>query len=209
MSGTCIHIFHEIQKPCHDKTDCAAKLLLSTSNVIKLTNLLAQRCVCVTRLFPISDRVLWNIGRIHPKSLLTSRFDRPPIAKYHIAHIKTTLRDDMNITVGLAVEEGRTCAQAMCVIASDPFECVLVSDPVNHLSQVTRMRREQNAHKRPKRSVSSSKNPSASKSPINIALGSRSDTRHQSATVIPKVRSDFVSTSTFTCRPVNSFGLIK
>ena len=68
---------------------------------------------------------------------------------------------------------------------------------------------DRTAHNRPRRSVSRAKNPAASRSPMNRALGARSVTPHQSATVMPRVSSDCVSISTFTRRPVNRSGRIR
>jgi hypothetical protein len=65
------------------------------------------------------------------------------------------------------------------------------------------------AHKRANLSVRRAKKPSAFRLPMNIALGLRSVTRHQSATVMPRVRSDWVSISTFTWRPSNRSGWIR
>ena len=64
-------------------------------------------------------------------------------------------------------------------------------------------------HRRASRSVSSWKKPSASMSPMKSALGARSVTPHQSATVMPMVSSDVVSISTLMWRPVKSSGLIR
>ena len=61
----------------------------------------------------------------------------------------------------------------------------------------------------PNRFVSRLKNLLASKFPIKKALASRSVTRHQSATVIPKVNSDSVSISTLIFLPENIVGSIK
>ncbi len=64
-------------------------------------------------------------------------------------------------------------------------------------------------HNRARRTVNRAKNPSASRSPMNRALGARFVTPHQSATVMPSVSSDCVSISTFTRRPVNRSGRIR
>ena len=45
--------------------------------------------------------------------------------------------------------------------------------------------------------------------PMNMAFGARSVTRHQSATVMPRVRSDSVSISTLMWRPENRPGSIR
>lgn len=58
-------------------------------------------------------------------------------------------------------------------------------------------------------SVSRPKKPSASISPMKVALGVRPETPHQSATVMPRVKRPSVSISTLTWRPRNRPGRIK
>ena len=70
----------------------------------------------------------------------------------------------------------------------------------------TRLRIVPGCHSLARRSVSSAKKPSSSTSPMNVAFGARSVTRHQSATVMPRVRAEPVSISTLIWRPENRSG---
>ena len=138
-----------------------------------------------------------------------TEFDRPAEADADVADGCPPRADQPDRTVWCPFEKGNHRFATVVIVAR--YACFLVEggDHGEQFFDIVGTGEVERFHRRASRSVSSEKKASASRSPMKVALAGRSETRHQSATVMPMVSSDVVSISTLMWRPLKISGRIR
>src|SRR6056297_1590948 len=138
---------------------------------------------------------------VHPRE-----FHRPAKAEDDVADGRTGRTDQVGHAMWATLQQGGKRGAPGGVVLHDPRLVVKRRDEGNKPLQVVGAGQCECGHNVASLSVSRSKNRSGSISCRTVALGARPVTPHQSITVMPRVRSDCVSTVTLTCREAKRSG---
>ena len=140
-----------------------------------------------------------------------AKFKRPSEGNHHISDRRLGRPDQIGGTVGQTLQQRPERGQPPGPVGLDRLQRVTGRDHrFKPVDVVGSGKGDGDAHngRRARRRVRRSKKPLASTSLMKVALAGRSVTPHQSATVMPRVRSLTVSIMTLTCRPLNRSGRI-
>ncbi len=138
-----------------------------------------------------------------------AELDGPAEGDDDIPDWRAARSDQVDRAMGRAVKQGLDRGAAGVLVKVDAFFGVKGGDQRDQAIEIFCLGKIECGHRRASLSVRRSKKPSASTLPMKVALAGRSVTRHQSATVMPRVNSEVVSISTLMCRPEKRSGRIR